>query len=265
MLSHKDLVSAIRCIEALLQCSDHEQFVATLVRVMHPMMRARVTGYNEADPSHKRFTFIIHPREIVSDELIQAWVQNAHEHPILQNNQKNPHDYAVYKITDFVPQKEFRKTALCRKLYTPMGAEYQIAMPFPMPGTASIAIVFNRATDFTERDRELLALLQPLILNAYRNVQKMTDLQFSQEELQKAVDSQEIGLKQATNQFALSKRQREVLEKLVEGKSNKQIAAQLKLSIRTVEKYVEQVLHKLKVPTRAAATAKFRRLSFNAK
>jgi DNA-binding CsgD family transcriptional regulator len=263
MLTNRDLERALHCIGALIQAEDHEQFVATLVRVLHPLMRARVTGYNEADPERKRFAFVIHPREFVSDELIRVWVQNAHENPILIHAQKNPGDSTVRKITDFVPQAEFRKTALCRKLYRRMNAEYQIAMPFPMPGTAAIAIVFNRDNDFTKRDRELLTLLQPMVLTAYRNVQRMTDLQFSQEQLQSAVDAHAAAVKSTMDRLDLSRRQQEVLEKLIEGQSNKQIAAYLKLSIRTVEKYVEQLLRKLKVPTRAAAMVKMQNMAFS--
>jgi DNA-binding CsgD family transcriptional regulator len=263
MLSNRDLVRALQCVGELLKAKDHEQFVATLVRTMHPLLNAKVTGYNEADPSNKRFAFVIHPREFVTDKMITAWVTYAHQNPLLMHCQNNPTDFSVHKITDFVPQKEFRKTELCRQLYKQMEAEYQIALPFPIPGSASIAIVFNRDRDYGPRDKELLTLLQPMVCSAYLNIQKMTDLQFSQEQLQAAVNSRHGSEAASIDQFALSGRQRDVLGKLIDGKSNKQIAEDLKLSIRTVEKYVEQLLRKLNVPTRAAASAKFRNVSLN--
>jgi DNA-binding CsgD family transcriptional regulator len=268
MLNNQDLVAALQCVGELIRCTDHEQFVAALIRIMHPLMDANVTGYNEADPIRKRFAFVLHPRHVVTDEAIQIWVKHAHENPVLANMQKNPTDTRVYKITDFLPHKQFRKTALCEKLYKPMQGEYQIVLPFLMAGSAAIAIVFNRSRDFNQRDRDLLTLLQPLITTAYLNVQKMTELQFTQEELQAAVDSNRSAARSATQiaigDLSLSRRQQEVFTQLLEGRSNKEIASHLKLSIRTVEKYVEQLLKKLKVPTRAAAVAKFQGLSAHA-
>jgi DNA-binding CsgD family transcriptional regulator len=260
MLKNQDLVQAIDCVRALIESGDHDQFVDTLVRVMCPLMHAKVCGYNEADPVRKRFAFVIHPREVVSDPMIKAWVDHAHENPLLQHAQKNPDDYAVYKFTDFVSMKEFRKTALCQRLYRPMGAEYQIALRLPLPGSASVAVVFNRAHDFGERDRELLTLLRPLISAAYCNVQKMSNLQMSQQESRTAVRAGNEARKALVERLSLSHRQNEVFRYLVQGKSNKEIAAKLKLSVRTIEKYVEHLLKKLNVPTRAAACARFQSL-----
>ena len=51
-------------------------------------------------------------------------------------------------------------------------------------------------------------------------------------------------------QFDLTKREREVLEQLVEGHSNIEIAQILHLSHRTIEKYVSSLLGKLKLNNR---------------
>jgi DNA-binding CsgD family transcriptional regulator len=256
MLKNRDILQSFDLLQKLIECDDHDQFVDTLVRTMHPLMHARVTGYNEADPVRKRFGFVVHPRDIVTDDMIQGWVKHADENPLLQHVTKNPGDLAVYKITDFVPQAEFRKTALCRRTYRPMGAEYQIAMPLLLDGSAAVAVVFNRAYDFNKRDRELLTLLQPLVSAVYRIVEKMTELQIARQDSESEVESR----KSMVARLRLSDRHLEVLRHLVRGKSNKQIAGQLKLSIRTVEKYVEHLLKKLKVRSRSAACAKFQDL-----
>jgi DNA-binding CsgD family transcriptional regulator len=208
----------------------------------------------------KRFAFVLHPREFISDPLIKVWVDHAHQNPLVQNAMQNPDDFAVYKITDFVPQREFRKTGLCQKLYAVMGAEYQIAMRLPLPGSPAVALVFNRAHDFTERDRELLTLLQPVIAAVYCSVQKMANLQMDQQESRSEVRASNETRKALVERLALSHRQNEVFRHLVQGKSNKQIAAKLKLSVRTIEKYVEHLLKKLNVPNRAAACARYQTL-----
>jgi two-component system NarL family response regulator len=56
-------------------------------------------------------------------------------------------------------------------------------------------------------------------------------------------------------QKALSRRELQVLAELRRGKSNKEIASQLGVSITTVNKHVQQVLKKLHVRTRSQAVA----------
>jgi DNA-binding CsgD family transcriptional regulator/tetratricopeptide (TPR) repeat protein len=65
------------------------------------------------------------------------------------------------------------------------------------------------------------------------------------------------GPRQATraHPLGLTRREREVLELLVTGSSNAQIAARLVISTRTVDHHVSAVLAKLGTPTRAEASA----------
>jgi DNA-binding NarL/FixJ family response regulator len=53
----------------------------------------------------------------------------------------------------------------------------------------------------------------------------------------------------------LSDREREVLSCLARGKRNSEIAQELSISLRTVEKHVHHILHKLEVGSRLAAVA----------
>jgi LuxR family transcriptional regulator, maltose regulon positive regulatory protein len=57
----------------------------------------------------------------------------------------------------------------------------------------------------------------------------------------------------------LSPREREVLELLADGLTNRQIAERLVLSEHTVHRHVANILRKLRVPTRAAAAARVAR------
>jgi DNA-binding NarL/FixJ family response regulator len=57
------------------------------------------------------------------------------------------------------------------------------------------------------------------------------------------------------NSHGLSARQLEVLRHVAGGKTNKEIATELVLSERTIERHVSNIFAKLGVSTRAAATA----------
>ena len=54
--------------------------------------------------------------------------------------------------------------------------------------------------------------------------------------------------------YGLTRRETEVLHLVAEGRANAEIAGELELSARTVEKHVEHILQKLGVKSRAAAT-----------
>ena len=58
-----------------------------------------------------------------------------------------------------------------------------------------------------------------------------------------------------TDTHVLSARERQVIELLATGKTNREIAKQLSISERTVDRHVSNILLKLNLPTRSAATA----------
>jgi len=53
----------------------------------------------------------------------------------------------------------------------------------------------------------------------------------------------------------LSARERQVIELVAEGKTNRAIAEELSISERTVDRHVSNILLKLELPSRSAATA----------
>jgi DNA-binding NarL/FixJ family response regulator len=57
----------------------------------------------------------------------------------------------------------------------------------------------------------------------------------------------------------LSPREREVLERVAAGRTNREIAAELYLSVRTVDRHVSRIFEKLGVSSRAAAVSAFER------
>ncbi len=63
----------------------------------------------------------------------------------------------------------------------------------------------------------------------------------------------------ASERFGLTGRESEVIELVAEGRTNRQIAAALFLSVRTVDRHVSRIFQKLGVNSRAAATSAFER------
>jgi DNA-binding NarL/FixJ family response regulator len=58
------------------------------------------------------------------------------------------------------------------------------------------------------------------------------------------------------NDYGLSEREREILRLIVAGRTNKELAAELQLSIHTVDTYLRRIYTKLEVHNRSGAVAK---------
>jgi DNA-binding NarL/FixJ family response regulator len=74
-------------------------------------------------------------------------------------------------------------------------------------------------------------------------------------ELGAALDVARLGVSLPLDAHGLSPRELEVLRLVAAGATNKAIAEELVLSARTVDRHVSNILAKLRVPSRAAATA----------
>jgi DNA-binding CsgD family transcriptional regulator len=342
-----DLRRVLDCIHHAISVPDLDTLTEALANAMPRLLDTEIGGYNEADPGRSRFTTRLSQGVNFPQQSFEVWAAFAHENPLVNHILSHPDDLGVYRFTDFVDQQTFRATSLCAELYTPLRAEHQISMPFPVMDGAAVALTFNRDVDYTEREREILTLAQPCLIAAYRNAQRLTDLRTGHHDLlawlesthspvavltlrgrilgaspgilelierfaadpkrrpdrlpdgvarwwRRAIAAPELGgpvvaplvlrrddealrltaIRTASGQsgilalqvskvahestgspLKLTHRELEVFRAIGHGMNNKAIASAFGLSVRTVEKHVENLLNKLGVKSRTAACA----------
>ncbi len=130
----------------------------------------------------------------------------------------------------------------------PMAAiRHAMAVPIHVQGDVLVAFVFNRlGRDFSDRDRECLESIRPHLGHLYR--------------LTRAVEGPQAawGVPSPDPQPdpRLTAREREVLEWLSGGKTDRDIAAILGIGPRTVHKHLQRIYEKLGVATRTAAVVR---------
>ncbi|MBN1219348.1 MAG: GAF domain-containing protein [Anaerolineae bacterium] len=127
-----------------------------------------------------------------------------------------------------------------KKLAIEQGWVSAIVVPLVTPGEpghalGSFSLYSSHLRDFSDWDKKLLTCLANHAAIAIQNAKGVAQL------------------KQAYN---LSEREREVLTLLIQGRTNKEIAEALTVSINTVKKHVQSIFTKLNVDSRAAAVAK---------
>jgi DNA-binding CsgD family transcriptional regulator len=152
------------------------------------------------------------------------------------------------RISDLVAPADFRRTGLYNDYYRAVRIEHVMAVPIHVDPRFLVSFVLNRSgADFADRERDLAEILRPHLANLYR-------LGVAIERPREARDDAAVEAAHAR----LTAREREVLDWVAAGKTNRDIATILGASARTVEKHLERVYEKLGVETRTAAAMRWR-------
>jgi DNA-binding CsgD family transcriptional regulator len=136
------------------------------------------------------------------------------------------------RITDVVSTRAFRKTA-CYAVMRPFGVEFELKLWLPAPPRHSRCFEFNRGhgSDFSDRNVALLRLVRPHLARLRARWER------------------------APRPAQLTERERDVLELVAQGLTNREVAARLFISSGTVRTHLEHVYEKLGVRSRAGAVA----------
>jgi DNA-binding CsgD family transcriptional regulator len=168
-----------------------------------------------------------------------------HEHPNFDFHERLGKRNAV-KISDFMTNRQWQKTGIYNEVYRHLGegTRHQLSSFVPNFTEPNIGIALcNWRRDFTERERLIMDLMIPHVGRAHINARKWTDLQ----------QKKTLASGAPISSFGLTPRETEVLQWIVQGKTNLEIAMIIKASARTIDKHVERVLRKLNVENRASA------------
>jgi DNA-binding CsgD family transcriptional regulator len=174
----------------------------------------------------------------ISARELQVFDRYFPEHPLVRAHGRTP-GAVTKRISDLVPADAFQETPLYNDYYRPIGIRHTMAMPIYVDRRLLVSFVFNRTgSAFSDRSRDLAEAVRPHLANLYRLAAP-------------------VG---GTLDVALTRREREVLEWVAAGKTNRDIAEILGARPRTIEKHLERIYEKLGVEGRTAAAMRLVRL-----
>jgi DNA-binding CsgD family transcriptional regulator len=231
-----------------------EDFPRRAMAGLGRLIESDILTYNEIYPRRIRADFLDEPAGTIDDWQRATFERYAHQHPLITHYAKTRERHPR-KISDFLTLTQFKNLALHSEFFRPLRLNYQMAVTIPSTPELVIGIALNRSrVDFSERDRSMLEAIRPHLAQAYRNAAERTRLA----ERVATVKRIELrSVRQGTpEERALTRREREVLNLVAEGKTNRQIGARLAISGRTVQKHLEHIYQKLRVRTRTAAAMK---------
>jgi DNA-binding CsgD family transcriptional regulator len=190
-------------------------------------------------------------RSVVSDTPgaiakpeIEAFDRHFHEHPLVREHGRNPRAESR-RISDLLPAAEFQRSPLFNDYYRPIRIDHAMAVPIHVDRTCLVSFVFNRSKrDFADRDRACMEAIRPHLGSLYRLSREM--------DTARAAWGVPPAVQNPPDQ-PLTAREREVLQWLSSGKTDRDIGQILAISPRTVHKHLQRIYEKLGVETRTAA------------
>jgi DNA-binding CsgD family transcriptional regulator len=192
-LSHKDLLALNRAIGEVHSARDKDSFYRSVFSAVQGMIPGELCSFNEMMFKPTRFLNSIASSDEhinFTNRFLPALNAHLHEHPC------SPHIITekVIKTSDYVSKRHFKNTALFNEYYKHLDIETQINLAFPLSQEKSLVFTLSkRSTDFSERDRFLLTLLRPHLINALRNATELGFMKLEKDLLQKGAEAEKQG------------------------------------------------------------------------
>jgi DNA-binding CsgD family transcriptional regulator len=247
-VTSQELRRALDVLHALGEaCDGSAEFARDGVALLPRLIPADVVTLSVCDLDGGRRSVVTNEPGAIPAYALAAFDHHFHEHPLVREHGRNL-AAVTRRISDLVASADFRRTGLYNDYYRAVRIEHVMAVPIHVDPRFLVSFVLNRSgADFADRERDLAEILRPHLANLYR-------LGVAIERPREARDDAAVEAAHAR----LTAREREVLDWVAAGKTNRDIATILGASARTVEKHLERVYEKLGVETRTAAAMRWR-------
>jgi DNA-binding CsgD family transcriptional regulator/PAS domain-containing protein len=172
-LERTDLEGLLAAIAKLAAVRPLADLRTDTVSVLPSLVETHHPAWNDVDPETGRIEAVL-PADFEREyagrmpELAAEFAAHVDEHPVIVEYRRTGNG-RPQAISDFVSEEAFHATALYRKFYVEIGTEDQLSFVLPAPDVL-VGITLDRPErGFNRRDRTILNLLRPHLVQAYRN------------------------------------------------------------------------------------------------
>lgn len=219
-------------------CVDSGEFARRGVQCLPRLVASELTTLSvcNLDSGHRRV--VCDQPGAISRRELDAFDHHFYDHPLVREHGRNP-AAVTRRIQDLLPGSAFERTPLFNEYYRAIRIDHVMAVPIHVDRNVLVSFVVNRSKrGFSDRDRDRVELIRPHLGHLYR--------------LSARIPSRNSGALEKID-TPLTARERDILEWLGAGKTDKDIAAILAISPRTVQKHLQRIYEKLGVENRTAA------------
>ena len=242
MLKRSDYRATLALLGAVAESTrDFASYADAGVRLLPALVASEMTTLSVCDLASGRREVVSCPAGRIGAADRACFDRFFFAHPLVRYHAAS-RGAGVRRISDSIPFARFREGALYDEYYRRIGIDHAMALPLYVDGDTLVSFVLNRRRrDFSDRDRDVLDLATATLAGIYRSVRL----------------PRRSGRAAARLVAALTGREQQVIEWLAAGKTDRDIAAILGCSHRTVQKHLQRIYEKLGVETRTAAALRW--------
>jgi DNA-binding CsgD family transcriptional regulator len=249
MLRHSDWLALLRFADELGEVAPEslDDVLAAIAAALRRLVACDAAGYGTIDRATGRATLRQFPAELAFDDDELAFlVRHIDELPFIDLPRVascappavTAQPIRALRSSDFYSQRELRSLGTYREVFARRGFEHTMVLPtFDLDGAWVGGFGMHRSgSPFRDREAALFELARPHIVSAIRRALRHRPAPVL-----------------ALAYGSLTARELEVLRWIAAGKTNREIATLLAVSVNTVRNHVAQVLAKLGVENRTGA------------
>jgi DNA-binding CsgD family transcriptional regulator len=247
-----DLHAGLRLVGGIAEAclGDPGAFAAAGVAALPGLVASELTTLSVCDLASAHRSVVGNPGASLSAADRAAFDRHFHEHPLVRFHAL-VRGQGAHRISDCMSLTRFRRTSLYADYYRRIGIDHAVALPMHVDRGTLVSFVLNRrGRDFSDRECELLDLVGAQLTLLFRRAAATTAGLAS---IAGPAAPGASGETARTHLVPMTPREREVLQWVGTGKTDRDIAELLGCSPRTVQKHLEHVYTKLGVETRTAA------------
>ena len=245
-LRERDWRGGFELLHAVAEAGDGVAALAgAAVHALPTLVASEITSLSVCDLASGRRQVVATPADAIGADDRAAFDRHFRSHPLVRYHAVL-RGAGAHRISDSVPFSRFRNGALYSDYYRRIGIDHAVALPLQVTDTTLVSFVLNRrGRDFSDAERELLDWVGAPLARLYLKAHEFDLLSaFVARRGSESIDAE---------RWQLTPRETEVLQWLAGGKTDREIAALLGCSHRTVHKHLQRVYVKLGVETRTAA------------
>ena len=195
-LAQRDIEALLSYLREIHVSSDLEGFASRLVSTLPRILPSETVSYLEIDLQSLKTggAPVVDPPSSDFASEDEVFKRHIREHPLIDYYRRTGELQAI-KISDLLTKRQWHNLALYREFYKEIrGIEYQMSIVIPaVRAEAGIALGRN-GRDFSERDRSLLDLLRPHLVQAHHNATALTKSQRDANHFRRALEGSGRGM-----------------------------------------------------------------------
>jgi DNA-binding CsgD family transcriptional regulator len=242
MLKRSDYEATVALLGAVAESTrDFASYADAGVRLLPTLVASEMTTLSVCDLASGRREVVACPSARLGAADRACFDRFFFAHPLVRYHAvaRGP---GVHRISDSIAFARFREGALYDEYYRRIGIDHAMALPLYVDDRTLVSFVLNRRRrDFSDRDRDVLDLARATLAGMYRGLRP----------------PRRAGEAPSRLAPSLTPREREVIDWLSAGKTDRDIAAIVGCSHRTVQKHLQRIYDKLGVETRTAAALRW--------